>query len=40
MYQVSFDSLLYMYFQRYAPDKLNIANIRKGIISIKTGDRL
>ena len=25
MYQVSFDSLLY--FQRYAPDKFNIANL-------------
>ena len=34
MYQVSFDSLLY--FQRYAPDKFNIAKIRKGNNSINT----
>ena len=37
MYQVLFDSLLY--FQRYAPDKLNIAKIRKGSNFINTGDR-
>ena len=34
MYQVSFDSLVY--FQRYAPDKFNIAKIRKGNNSINT----
>ena len=38
MYQVSFDSLLY--FQRYAPDKFNIAKIRKGNNSIKTDNRV
>ena len=37
MYQVSFDYLLY--FQRYAPDKFNIAKIRKGNNSINTDDR-
>ena len=36
MYQVLFNSLLY--FQRYAPDKLNIAKIRKGSISLNTDD--
>ena len=38
MYQVSFDSLLY--FQRYAPDKFNIAKIRKGNNSINTDNRV
>ena len=38
MYQVSFNSLLY--FQRYAPDKLFIAKIKKGSNSINTGDRV
>ena len=38
MYQVSFDSLLY--FQRYAPEKFNIAKIRKGNNSINTDDRV
>ena len=37
MYQVSFDSLLY--FQRYAPDKFNIAKIRRNN-SINTEDRV
>ena len=36
MYQVSFNSLLY--FQRYAPDKLFIAKIKKGSYSLNTGD--
>ena len=36
MYQVLFNSLLY--FQRYAPDKLNTAEIRKGSNSVYTGD--
>ena len=36
MYQVSFDSLLYI--QRYAPDKFNIAKLRKGNNSINTDD--
>ena len=36
MYQVSLNSLLY--FQRYAPDKLFIAKIKKGSNSINTGD--
>ena len=36
MYQVSFNSLLY--FQRYAPDKLFIAKIKKGSNSVNTGD--
>ena len=36
MYQVSFDSLLY--FQRYAPDKFNIATIKKGNNSINIDD--
>ena len=38
MYQVSFNSLLY--FQRYAPDKLFIAKIKKGSKSVNTGDRV
>ena len=38
MYQVSFDSRLY--FQRYAPDKFNIAKLRKGYNSINTNDRV
>ena len=38
MHQVSFDSLLY--FQRYAPDKFNIAKIRKENNSINTDDRV
>ena len=38
LYQVSFNSLLY--FQRYAPDKLFIANIKKGSNSVNTGDRV
>ena len=38
MYHVSFDSLLY--FQRYTPDKLNIAKIRKGNNSINTDYRV
>ena len=36
MYQVLFNSRLY--FQRYAPDKLFIAKIKKGSNSINTGD--
>ena len=38
LYQVSFNFLLY--FQRYAPDKLFIAKIKKGSNSINTGDRV
>ena len=38
LYQVSFNSPLY--FQRYAPDKLFIANIKKGSSSVNTGDRV
>ena len=38
MYQVSFNSLLY--FQRYAPDKLFIAKIKKGSNTINTGDMI
>ena len=38
MYQVSFNSLLYL--QRYAPDKLFIAKIKKGSNSVNTGDRV
>ena len=38
MDQVSFISLLY--FQRYAPDKLFIAKIKKGSNSVSTGDRV
>ena len=30
IHQVSFHSFLYMYFQRYAPDKLFTAKIGKG----------
>ena len=37
-YQVSFNSLLY--FQRYAPDKVLIAKIKKGSNSINTGVRI
>ena len=37
MHKVLYNSLLY--FQRYAPDKLNIAKIRKGSNSVNTGDR-
>ena len=36
MYQVSFNSVLY--FQRYAPDKLFIAKIKKGNNSINPND--
>ena len=38
MYQVLFNSLLYL--QRYAPDKLNTAKIKKGSNSVNTGDRV
>ena len=38
MYRVLFYSLLY--FQGYAPDKLNIAEIRKGSNFVNTGDRV
>ena len=38
IYQVLFNSLLYL--QRYAPDKLNIAEIGKGNNSINAGDRI
>ena len=38
MYQVSFNCLLY--FQRYAPDKLFIAKIKKGSNSTNIGDRV
>ena len=38
MYPVLFNSFLY--FQTYAPDKLNIAKIRKGSKSVNTGDRV
>ena len=38
MCQVSFNSLVY--FQRYAPDKLFIAKIKKGSNSINTADRV
>ena len=37
MYQVSFNSLLY--FQRYAPEKLFIANMKRGSDSVNTIDR-
>ena len=37
IYQVSFDSLLY--FQRYAPDKLLVAKIKKSN-SVNIGDRV
>ena len=36
MYQGLFNSRLY--FQSYAPDKLNIAKIKKGSNSVVTGD--
>ena len=36
--QVLFNSLLY--FQRYAPDKLFIAKIKRGSNSVNTGDRV
>ena len=38
MYQVLSNSLLY--FQRYALDKLNIVELRKGSNSVNTGDRV
>ena len=38
VYQVSLNHLVY--FQRYAPDKLFIAKIKKGSNSVKTGDRV
>ena len=38
MYQVSFISLLY--FKRYRPDKLFIAEIKKVSNSVNTGDRV
>ena len=38
MYQVSFNSLPYV--QRYAPDKLFIAKIKKGSNSVNTHDRV
>ena len=38
MYQVSFNSLLY--FQRYPPDKLFTAKIKKGSNSVNTSDRV
>ena len=38
MYQVSLNFLLY--FQRYAPNKLFIAKIKKGSNPINTGDRV
>ena len=38
MYPVSFNSLAY--FQRYAPDKLFIAKIKKGSNSLNTSDRV
>ena len=38
MYQVLFNSFLY--FQRYAPDKLNIAKMRKGSNFVNTFDRV
>ena len=37
MYQVFLNSLLY--FQRYAPDRLFLANIKKKCNSVNTGDR-
>ena len=36
MYEVSFSSLVY--FQRYAPDKLFIAKMKKGSNSVNTFD--
>ena len=38
IYQVSFNSLLY--FQKYAPDKLFIAKIKRESSSVNTGDRV
>ena len=38
IYQVLFNSLLY--FQRYALDKLNIVELRKGSSSVDIGDRV
>ena len=38
VYQISFNSLVY--FQRYAPDKLFIAKIKKGSNSVNTDDRV
>ena len=38
MYQVSFNCL--PYFQRYAPEKLFIENIKKGSNCINTGDKV
>ena len=38
MYHVSFNS--FQCFQRYAPDKLFIAKIKKGSNTINTGDRV
>ena len=38
MCQVSFNSLVY--FQRYAPDKLFIAKIKKGSNSVNTADKV
>ena len=38
MYKVSCNSLLL--FQRYAPGKLFIANIKKGSYSVNSGDRV
>ena len=38
MYQVSFNSL--EHFQRYAPDKLFVAKIKKGSNSVNTIDRI
>ena len=38
MYHVSFNSL--PYFQRYAPDKLNAAKLRKGSNSVNTDYRV
>ena len=38
MYQVSLNS--FVYFQRYAPDKLFIAKMKKGSNSVNTVDRV
>ena len=38
MHQVLFNSLLY--FQKYAPEKPNVAKIRKESNSVNTGDRV
>ena len=37
MYQVSFNSLVY--FQRYVPDTLHMAKMKKGSNSVNIGDR-